>query len=395
MKKLAIILTAIALIASLFTCFAVTAAEESVWDGTAPAANENAAFSGGSGTEADPYLLSSAADLAQLAVNCNAAVNTYPGKYFKLTTDIALNSNYENYADWEENAPANTWIVIGKTEGVGDANAFKGVFDGDGHVIRGMYTTRTMEGTWVPQVGFFGVFAGEVYNLGFEYCAAVNDLDNDNWATGILAAHLNATPADTYAVKVSGCYVDKSIAVARGEIGMIAGEALYGVEITNCWTNGVVKALYSDRGNAAGLVGEIYTGADNGALIIKDCYSFVDIVTEQTGKAGQIYGTGNDSPEQIINCYIDSTKCATACTPTGAPTGTLEIIDLAGTKGTVKSMKLNAKVWVDGANGPVLKVFQADAGNNTNPGTADMISVCVLAAAAAAGVCVLASKKRR
>ena len=54
----------------------------------------DSAFSGGSGTQSDPYQISSQADLEQLARDVNGGDfggnNNYIGKYFKLTKDIAL-----------------------------------------------------------------------------------------------------------------------------------------------------------------------------------------------------------------------------------------------------------------------------------------------------------------
>lgn len=47
-------------------------------------------FGGGSGTEANPYLIKNAQQLADLAWCVNDG-NAYKGKYFKLTADITLN----------------------------------------------------------------------------------------------------------------------------------------------------------------------------------------------------------------------------------------------------------------------------------------------------------------
>ena len=49
-----------------------------------------AAFGGGTGTEADPYLISTPQQLALLAEHVNSEVSDYAGTYFKMTTDIDL-----------------------------------------------------------------------------------------------------------------------------------------------------------------------------------------------------------------------------------------------------------------------------------------------------------------
>ena len=95
----------------------------SVWDGDYPEVNTSATYGGGDGTSGNPYLLKSAADLAQLAVNVNNGSDySYYHKYFKLCCDIDMNNH--------------PWIGIGSSDGARKpATAFKGVFDGDNHVI--------------------------------------------------------------------------------------------------------------------------------------------------------------------------------------------------------------------------------------------------------------------
>ena len=83
-------------------------------------------WSAGTGTLGDPYQINNAQDLKVLAINVSAG-NTYSGTYFILTSDIDL--------DEVCNAShGKSWTPIG----TGD-NGFAGVFDGDNHVITGLY----------------------------------------------------------------------------------------------------------------------------------------------------------------------------------------------------------------------------------------------------------------
>ena len=85
----------------------------------APAANILTASSlSGSGTQADPYLITSAADWTTFAtyVNSNSGAS---GKYFKLTNNISI--NYTSSSQQVGNSAADC--------------AFQGVFDGDAHTI--------------------------------------------------------------------------------------------------------------------------------------------------------------------------------------------------------------------------------------------------------------------
>ena len=68
-------------------------------------------FGGGNGTETNPYLITSATDWVNLAVDVNTGTS-YSGVYFKQTANISI------------------------TGCVGDeAHAFSGTFDGNGYTI--------------------------------------------------------------------------------------------------------------------------------------------------------------------------------------------------------------------------------------------------------------------
>ena len=116
--------------------------DSDVWDGK-PAEK----FAGGAGTVDDPYKISTGAELAYLAEKVNGG-ESYSGEYFKLTNDIRLN---------EQDVPTggNSWTPIGN----GFDESFSGIFDGAGHVIRGLYISDAA----FP--GLFGMVDGTVQNL--------------------------------------------------------------------------------------------------------------------------------------------------------------------------------------------------------------------------------------
>jgi len=59
--------------------------------------------------------------------------NSFEGKKIKLGRNIVLN-DIANMENWENAPPKNVWTPIGTNN-----NAFRGTFDGDGHVISGVY----------------------------------------------------------------------------------------------------------------------------------------------------------------------------------------------------------------------------------------------------------------
>lgn len=104
------------------------------WNGTtktAPAV--------GDGSEANPYLISTGANLAYIAQQVNNGT-TYEGKYIKLTNDINLNDK--------------EWTPIGKDE----SHPFKGNFDGNGKAISGLKITVINGIAWADNFNYIGLF---------------------------------------------------------------------------------------------------------------------------------------------------------------------------------------------------------------------------------------------
>ncbi len=86
-----------------------SASDAGVWDGTTATA-----YTGGTGTEADPYLISDGQELAYLAHMVNTSTD-YEDTYFRLISNIVLNDT-AGWESWGTQAPANIWPVIGVDE---------------------------------------------------------------------------------------------------------------------------------------------------------------------------------------------------------------------------------------------------------------------------------------
>ena len=119
---------------------------QTYWNGTS-----NKVFSG-SGTQADPYLISTPEQLAGLAERTNVDKEDFAGKYLKLTADIYLtNFNDPDTANWKQWEPiAHSLMQWGEET---DYGYFRGHFDGNGHTVYNLYYGKGMNWAddWNPQ----------------------------------------------------------------------------------------------------------------------------------------------------------------------------------------------------------------------------------------------------
>ena len=114
-----------------------------LWDGSVATG-----FAGGTGTEADPYLISNGAELAYFAQQVNSG-NSFPAGTL-LTRDILLNEINEGGTFVSPTPRAFTRI------GTDSSLSFQGNFNGDGNKVIGLYININ---TWLHLWGFFGYAA--------------------------------------------------------------------------------------------------------------------------------------------------------------------------------------------------------------------------------------------
>jgi hypothetical protein len=227
-------------------------------------------FGGGSGTELDPYIISSADHLTELATGV-AGGDTYSGKFFQMSGDIDM-------------ASAGAWDGIGVYND--STKCFAGTFDGNGYMITNLLFAAA------KYRGFFDQLEGTVKNLtidvaGFEdtqaaehgYAAFAGNMKNAKLincvATGMIGTI--AKPAmhtcGGLAVKVTAnsmfenCtnFVDIVCGLDDNpKIGGIVGLAT-GAAITNCWNYGDMMITLDDCPNnangAGGFIGYSQTTA--------------------------------------------------------------------------------------------------------------------------------------
>ena len=250
-------------------------------------------FAAGSGTESDPFLISTPEDLQTMSGRYDY------GAYYKLTNDIDL-------TEWiETNSPTNGWIPV----------TLRGTFDGGGHTISGL---------WCDSVSYAGLFSEIILGAvakNIKITIPEGKAICGSNAGGIAGRNKGSITYCTVTGTVQG------IDYAGGIAGYSESERLYNntnnITIGNCMFTGTVQGIDYAGGIAGtnnGSIIKCYTSGDiiasgiNGSLggivgatsgSISDCYSTADVTSKYLNSyAGGI--TGEIGYEGVVErCYSD------------------------------------------------------------------------------------------
>ena len=169
-----------------------------------PAYAATITFSGGAGTEADPYIITTAEQLEAISLDLFAGNTDYSGKHYKLGNDIDLSAYGKDYSNpWGKG-----WYSIGT-----EKNPFTGVFDGNNKKITGLYIDLENRG-WSSGGLFLCIEGGTVKNLGL---VNVNINATSSRPVGGITAFLNKGST------IENCYVTGTVKNGSGPAGGIAG----------------------------------------------------------------------------------------------------------------------------------------------------------------------------
>ena len=255
-------------------------------------------FGGGTGTQQDPWRITSQADLIALAefLNSgnaetfdteNAGVGNCHGYYFKQTADIDLTGV--------------TWEPIGYSGNY----YFAGNYNGDGHTISNATSTGKNDANGFATAGIFGWVAfGSVENL---------HVKNANFvATGQKSySYVGGIAGLCYESSIKNCsVVDSSMESKRDENNNCAGSIVgysYNGTFEKCAAenNRVTSMAY-----AGGFVGEQADNKNGGKSTFTNCYTANCTVTAKTDKtnglsfAGGFVGEVTRNALTVVNCYV-------------------------------------------------------------------------------------------
>lgn len=233
----------------------------------------------------NPYLITTAEDLEALASIVNTGSRL--GGYYKQSADITLTNEH---------------TAIGNSSNT----SFRGVYDGDNNVIKGLLINQ-------PKGRYHGLFGraknATITNVIIENC----DITAKDYVGGICGYASETT--------ISNCKVSGAIKTADGVDGMyhggIAG-SIYDKPISSCVNTASVKGNNSKSQYYGGIVGE------GSWTIITDCFNAG--IVEGTLYVGSIVGSNGAS--RLNNNYhtttttggVGANDVATGTDQTGATT---------------------------------------------------------------------------
>lgn len=300
-----------------------------LWDGS-----EADAYNGGSGTEADPYIIANAEQLRKLITDTETE-----GKYYTLTTDIRLND--ETADNWADSLNSNEWVTLYN----GDIR-FKGTFNGGGHNISGLLyrATEKHEG---HRAGLFPVVGASALITNF----SVSDSEMSvGWCGGAAAGYTELDSAENFP-KFSYIDVRSTVNITGTVVGGVLGGGSF-ADFDNC----CVTAELSGRD---------------------------ELADTPYGTAGDLWGIGgvNDVFYSISNSYVSKYSpyninhgLAKLSNVYAASYGTVNVVpSVVNTDAMNKLPNLNWKdVWSwDGEGAPYLKLNASGEYNSYALGDTD------------------------
>ena len=263
-------------------------------------AEETPSFGGGTGTQEDPWLITSQEDLIALAefLNSgnaetfdteNAGVGNCHGYYFKQTADIDLTGV--------------TWEPIGYS----GSYYFAGNYDGGGHSITNAVSTGKVDPDGFATAGIFGWVAfGSVENLHVKNANFVATGQNNYSYVGGIAGVC-------YGSSIKNCSVENSSLESRRNnnnncAGSIVGYSTGGKFEKCAAENNQIRTM----AYGGGFVGEVDDDPDYGAgnSTFTNCYGAnCTVISETDDSQGTSFSGGfageiTDSTLTIQNCYV-------------------------------------------------------------------------------------------
>ena len=246
---------------------------------TSFAEEEYCPFSGGTGTEDNPYQIATAYDLRHLSelVNNPEETENYTKCYYIQTDDINLNDGRDKFT------PIGEWVE--------NHVPFRGNYNGNYHKIKNLDVNNDLD-----YVGLFGiVMGGTISNLSVE---------GNVITTGAICGGIAGEISENTNIK--NCSFTGNVSGNRYAVGGIAGQLVRGGEVTSCYFNGNVDVKNVCCGGIIGTLSDQKVVCNSK---ITNCYAVGTVKAESLygGILGNTERNQNDSAYVVENnYYLDS-----------------------------------------------------------------------------------------
>ena len=273
----------------------------------------------GSGTEKDPYIFSTGAQLAALQnLVANGDGKPFRNTYFKFANDIELPQDWKPLGSLKEGAAL-------PDRGV-NINAFSGIIDGDGHKI-------IIPKGGLPLIGYardavvknLNIYGEEINGYGLLNNYVVDYGDNGDYNVGdvpetiriencrllkgsstLKSGFIGGYASGKNYVYIIDCTIEEGVTIGytgdESSIGSFGGE--FNGMLINCTSSATVKG----KNRVGGLVGN--KGQSMGLFQIQNC-SFTGTVIATGNYVGGILGSGynawsapNSPLATVRNCFV-------------------------------------------------------------------------------------------
>lgn len=223
--------------------------------------SDNPKFEAGNGTETDPYIIATAAQLDE--------VRNFQSACFELSKDIDLSSYL--------NSNSSGWTPI---------KDFTGKFDGKKHTIKGLWISLSSIGN----VGLFANIQGSSDNKR----ASVSNLFVNISKKGITGgSRVGGICGNASYGNIENCMVTGDI-IGADYVGGIVGYSSGYSSISQCASSGNIMA---NSGSVGGILGYRYNSCS-----IENCYSIANVKAE-----GSYYSVAYGIGGYTENCYFAGT----------------------------------------------------------------------------------------
>ncbi|MBR5920114.1 MAG: T9SS type A sorting domain-containing protein [Bacteroidales bacterium] len=238
----------------------------SIWNGSSEI------WTQGQGTQSNPYLIENAQQLAYIAEMVNGGVTHYNNTYFKLTTNVYIDS-----------------ITVWQPIGLNGTYYFGGHFDGDNHTVTLYLTTNSMQ--------YVGIF-GYAKNGSFQNITSVGRVTRTSASSIVYAGGIcgssNSSP-------FTNCHNTGDISsTSTSSFSYSGGICGYSTAaVSNCHNTGDISDISSTSTSSFSYSGGI---CGYSAAAVSNCHNAGDI-SSSSNYSSYSGGICGNSTAAVSNCH--------------------------------------------------------------------------------------------